>query len=454
MKTKLLLFMALFSGVFSFSQVYVNEGFDIYGSPIGWDSVGFVRSVESSCDGSVAVMGTIVNASTPISTLTTPSYTNSNGFPIGISYSYKRLNSSVQFYAQILYEINNSGSWVQLASNLHTYTQSGCRTIGGTIAAGIVPSGSSVKFMIALAYDTGASVQVNVDQFRAIQTGPGLVGEYQFDNTLTNIYGENTFTSNANLSYTQDRFLVANKALRISGGFGTSAVIPSLPIARKSRTISLWIRPTTVSADNVIFTYGTTAVSNNPYGASFNALNMYTFSYSSNVAYATSTVINVWKHVVFTYSETTNTAKIYVNGSLANSGSHPSWNTGNSTTFYLGSLFGTASPYLGDIDDLKIYDYELTDSQIANLYTNNTLTSQNFNQNNLEVSLYPNPANDVLNIETALEIQSVEIYNIQGQKVMSANQKQINVSNLAAGMYMVRIQDADNAIATKKFVKQ
>jgi hypothetical protein len=36
--------------------------------------------------------------------------------------------------------------------------------------------------------------------------------------------------------------------------------------------------------------------------------------------------------------------------------------------------------------------------------------------------------------------------------VLSSNQKQINISDLAAGMYMVRIQDADNNIATKKIV--
>ncbi|MQP53311.1 T9SS type A sorting domain-containing protein [Flavobacterium sp. LMO9] len=71
---------------------------------------------------------------------------------------------------------------------------------------------------------------------------------------------------------------------------------------------------------------------------------------------------------------------------------------------------------------------------------------------NSDINVFPNPVNDVLNIETVLDIQSVEIYNIQGQKVLSSNQKQINVSDLAAGMYMVRIQDADNNIATKKIV--
>ena len=101
---------------------------------------------------------------------------------------------------------------------------------------------------------------------------------------------------------------------------------------------------------------------------------------------------------------------------------------------------------------MKIYNYALSAAEVSSLYTSNTLSSSDFSQNNLEVALYPNPVRDVLNIETNLDIQSVEIYNIQGQKVLSSNQKQINVSDLAAGMYMVRIQDAENNIATKKIV--
>ena len=37
-------------------------------------------------------------------------------------------------------------------------------------------------------------------------------------------------------------------------------------------------------------------------------------------------------------------------------------------------------------------------------------------KNNLEVALYPNPVQDLLNINVDNAIKSVEIYNIQGQK--------------------------------------
>ncbi|MES2862879.1 MAG: T9SS type A sorting domain-containing protein [Bacteroidota bacterium] len=66
--------------------------------------------------------------------------------------------------------------------------------------------------------------------------------------------------------------------------------------------------------------------------------------------------------------------------------------------------------------------------------------------------VFPNPVNDILNIETTLDLQSVEIYSIQGQKVLFSQQKQVNVSDLSAGIYFVRIQDEKNNIATKRII--
>ena len=67
---------------------------------------------------------------------------------------------------------------------------------------------------------------------------------------------------------------------------------------------------------------------------------------------------------------------------------------------------------------------------------------------------YPNPVNDVLNVETEAELKSVEIYNIQGQKVKSATHKQVNVSDLASGTYMVKIQEMKNIEKIKKIIKE
>ena len=77
----------------------------------------------------------------------------------------------------------------------------------------------------------------------------------------------------------------------------------------------------------------------------------------------------------------------------------------------------------------------------------------NENQND-ELSIYPNPANSILNIQSNNQIQSVELFNIQGQLVVKeGNVNQINVSDLTNGVYMIRIA-TDNGVKVQKFVKE
>jgi hypothetical protein len=75
------------------------------------------------------------------------------------------------------------------------------------------------------------------------------------------------------------------------------------------------------------------------------------------------------------------------------------------------------------------------------------------NQTKIEFSLYPNPAENMLHIDTLSDIKLVEVFGILGQIVIKTNQKQINVSNLSKGMYMIKIQDTKNTVSTKKFIK-
>jgi hypothetical protein len=50
------------------------------------------------------------------------------------------------------------------------------------------------------------------------------------------------------------------------------------------------------------------------------------------------------------------------------------------------------------------------------------------------------------------EVKLVEIFSLQGQKVMSSNSKNVTVSNLSKGIYLVRIEDENNAVATQKLI--
>ncbi len=73
-----------------------------------------------------------------------------------------------------------------------------------------------------------------------------------------------------------------------------------------------------------------------------------------------------------------------------------------------------------------------------------------------EVKIYPNPANDIINIEIENNIQNGEIliYNSIGHLVnridLTNNHKSINLSNFNNGLYFIKITENSNIIASKK----
>lgn len=74
-----------------------------------------------------------------------------------------------------------------------------------------------------------------------------------------------------------------------------------------------------------------------------------------------------------------------------------------------------------------------------------------------QVSLYPSPANNELFInDLDGKVNRIEIYNVLGKKVLekslSASSQALNTSNLANGMYLVKLSDANNNSATKKII--
>ena len=283
---------------------------------------------------------------------------------------------------------------------------------------------------------------------------PLLIGEYKFNNSLFNEANDSNFATPAATTaiYSNDRFSNPNSALEINFSRLYFDNIPNLPNGSDPRTISIWIKPNSVNNDNIIFTYGSSS-GNFAYGASFNATNVYNYSFTTNLAFANPTTANTWKHIVVTY-DASKVAKIYVNGVLGSFGTYASWNTATGA-FCLGNSFTTTTgAFNGAVDDLKIYNYALTATEVSNLHNATTLASSDFSKNNLKVALYPNPVNDVLNIETASEIKSVEIYNLLGQKVKTATTRQVSVFDLQAGTYLVRVQDINNAVETMKIVKQ
>ncbi len=73
------------------------------------------------------------------------------------------------------------------------------------------------------------------------------------------------------------------------------------------------------------------------------------------------------------------------------------------------------------------------------------------------LKVFPNPANTIVNVNSVEQINTVEIFNLLGQKVMSkslnSTSNQINISELAIGTYIMKIV-GDNKSESVKIVKK
>ncbi|MBQ7210612.1 MAG: C10 family peptidase [Paludibacteraceae bacterium] len=65
----------------------------------------------------------------------------------------------------------------------------------------------------------------------------------------------------------------------------------------------------------------------------------------------------------------------------------------------------------------------------------------------------PNPVKDRLKIETSEALSRISIYNLSGLCMMQTQQTEINVSALAAGMYIVQAATLNGKIVSDKFIK-
>ncbi len=73
-----------------------------------------------------------------------------------------------------------------------------------------------------------------------------------------------------------------------------------------------------------------------------------------------------------------------------------------------------------------------------------------------KVELYPNPSSSAFQI--SLDAKKVEIYSLTGQLIQTENNilanKEINISNLAKGIYIVKITNSDAIAISKKLIKE
>ena len=95
------------------------------------------------------------------------------------------------------------------------------------------------------------------------------------------------------------------------------------------------------------------------------------------------------------------------------------------------------------------------DSIVFDNIVPSALGTADFGNTNNTISLYPNPAQEVLNITSSNSITKIEVYDMQGRNVASnINASVVNVAALVKGAYIVKVVQENGSVVAKQFIKK
>jgi hypothetical protein len=143
---------------------------------------------------------------------------------------------------------------------------------------------------------------------------------------------------------------------------------------------------------------------------------------------------NNWVHVVIQRDITAHKMRIYTNGVLSSEGDETAvTGIGEASDLIIGNIgeleFQTTTapaPYKGAFDELKMYNYALSATEISALYNQAVLSNAEFSISKNVGSVYPNPVKDQINIklpEYKKSSLTATIMDMSGKVIVKENVK-------------------------------
>lgn len=295
----------------------------------------------------------------------------------------------------------------------------------------------------------------------------GLIGKWSFNNAnALDEVGSDTGTVNGAI-LTTDRFGNADKAYYFDG-INDEISLTGTNFGTSNFAISVWFKADSADEGALVSKYtnvssqtggyslqSRTGISNNGgVKMSVEGDNGVAFNYRS--AQQNDVTPGEWHHAVLNHNYSNGTS-LYVDGvlSFTNTGSL-SGNIGSTQYLSFGkSNSSVINHFQGAIDDVLIYNRELTASEITAIFNDsNPIATGTANLENIsKITLSPNP---VINSVNFSEMANIRLTNISGLILMARkNVISIDLSELSNGFYFMTFTDENGKVLQQsKIVKQ
>lgn len=289
----------------------------------------------------------------------------------------------------------------------------------------------------------------------------GLVGWWPFSGNANDLsVNANNGTLVGGTILTTDRFGSLNSAYAFDGNgdYIDCGNAPSVNITG-SLTISAWLFASDLSDTRGIVTKSPLPPVDDAYQLVAGAYVLSDLNFlNSDYGYLVPTLS--WVHIVSVFDSSSQTISLFTNGLLDTTLSVAFSSIGmSSDNLCLGThrpTFTSNWSWNGILDDIGIWDRALTPIEVLDLFNGSSVGVAQL-QNDTEISIFPNPANDVITIQTsAAQINSTyDIVDVLGNEVLTGKiiteSTSQNISSLSKGFYFIKV---DGQSRSFKIIKQ
>ncbi|MDP3052754.1 MAG: LamG-like jellyroll fold domain-containing protein [bacterium] len=326
---------------------------------------------------------------------------------------YNTSSSAFRGYANSVWSVLGGVGWAASSTNIYN-TNAGNVGIGtaspgdtldvngSIVTTGIQDTGKTTKMWLSgaiaaktldyMEYSSDANAQV---AYVSNATIANPISHWKMnDNAATTVVVDsmsaNAGTADANTD-TLDTTGKINGALLCSVSPVRAVAIGStgFPAVNTARSVSHWVYLTSRNAIGGTFSFGYgTGDTNKGWaidaGGTSSTTPLRVAGYSNDWSTNYTLPLNEWHLITVTY-DGTNLLKLYVDGTLQDSTTSYTFATVLSTAYIGGNWDGSAAyRFNGSIDDVRIYNFVLTATEVLGLYNNNAGTELQNPQGNLQ----------------------------------------------------------------------